>query len=332
MPEEFEKLIKNCNSMQDIRNAAVKNPGLKAAFADSMQSPLCLLTEVTNRLKLKDKPVEVGSPCIEEEIDELWEKVREIDPSVQRTVSKQTQLKSCKELNAFMEHCCVRRRYVFSIKKCGKEGCRFCKPPRLPLDIFENLKVFPDPVKKTGSDRYEDFSDVYGKTTTEKDRPSLSQAKKSKEKPKRPFRMTAETVCDVLVCGECLKPRCLYSKRKLSRSELAELNHCKEDYVYTCGGTIFPENHNLFSLCCPEQNQSCEETVSTHYYSSRLQREMCCYNCGVFGDLKPISDEMKRSFQSVHPICTDCSTQGKKERTRGPKFAGTKRTATQANL
>ena len=54
---------------------------------------------------------------------------------------------------------------------------------------------------------------------------------------------------------------------------------------------------------------------------------MCCYNCGVFGDLKPISDEMKRSFQSVHPICTNCSTQGKKERTRGPKFAGTKRTA-----
>ena len=86
-----------------------------------------------------------------------------------------------------------------------------------------------------------------------------------------------------------------------------------------------------YSLC-PEQNQSCEEIVSTHYYSSRLQREMCCYNCGIFGDLKPISDEMKRSFQSVHPICTDCSTQGKKERTRGPKFAGTKRTATQANL
>ena len=51
---------------------------------------------------------------------------------------------------------------------------------------------------------------------------------------------------------------------------------------------------------------------------------MCC---GVFGDLKPISDEMKRSFQSVHPICTNCSTQGNKERTRGPKFAGTKRTA-----
>ena len=69
--------------MEDIRNAAVKNLGLKAAFADSMQCPLCLLTEVTNRLKFKDKPVVVGSPCIEEEINELWEKVREIDPSVQ---------------------------------------------------------------------------------------------------------------------------------------------------------------------------------------------------------------------------------------------------------
>ena len=95
----------------------------------------------------------------------------------------------------------------------------------------------------------------------------------------------------------------------------------KEDYVYTGGGTIVPENHNLFSVCCPEQNQSCEEIVSTHYYSSRLQCEMCCYNCGVFGDLKPISDEAFRA------ICTDCSTQGKKEHTRGPKFAGTKRTA-----
>ena len=32
---EDEKLIKNCNSMENIRNAAKKNHGLQQAFSDS---------------------------------------------------------------------------------------------------------------------------------------------------------------------------------------------------------------------------------------------------------------------------------------------------------
>ena len=124
----------------------------------------------------------------------------------------------------------------------------------------------------------------------------------------------------------------LYSKKKLSRMEQIKLYHCKEDYVYTCGGTIFPDSHDLFSVCCPELLESCEELVSPHYYSCRLKCELCCYNCGVFGDLRPISDELKRSFQSVHPVCTECFSHGKKERTRGPKFARKKRTATEASI
>ncbi len=91
MSEENEKLTKNCNSMKEIRNAATKNQGLQAAFTDSLQPLLCFLTEVTNRLKLKDKPVQVESPCSQDEIDNLWEKVHEIDSSVQKTDSKQAQ-------------------------------------------------------------------------------------------------------------------------------------------------------------------------------------------------------------------------------------------------
>jgi hypothetical protein len=227
MSEENEKLIKNCNSMEEIRKAAAKNPDLEAAYNDSMQSPICLLTEVTSRLKLKDKPVQIESPCKKEAIEALWEKVHEADASVQRSDSKQAQLKSREKLSEFMEHCCVRRRYFFSIKKCGKGDCQFCKPPRLPQDVFERLSVFPDSVKKVGSDH------VFGKSTTEKDRPSLSGSakKKSAGKPSKPFRMTSETVCDVLVCGDCLKPRCLYSQRKLIQSEQIQLVQCKEDYT-----------------------------------------------------------------------------------------------------
>ena len=51
----------------------------------------------------------------------------------------------------------------------------------------------------------------------------------------------------------------------------------------------------------------------------------------MYGDLIPISDEMKTSYQSVHPVCTMCSAEGKNVRTRGPRH-GKKRTATEANV
>ena len=95
---------------------------------------------------------------------------------------------------------------------------------------------------------------------------------------------------------------------------------------------MIPKSHNLFYLCSPEIIQDCEETVSPHYYSCRLQCVLCCYNRGAFGDLIPIPDDVKRNFQSVHPIYTECKAQGKKERTRGPKYAGRKRTASEANV
>ena len=36
---------------------------------------------------------------------------------------------------------------LYQIKKCGKSECGFCKPVRLPLDVFESLNFIPDPGK-----------------------------------------------------------------------------------------------------------------------------------------------------------------------------------------
>ncbi len=84
--------------------------------------------------------------------------------------------------------------------------------------MFNQLNFFPDPEKKPASD---EFASCWGKSTSEKDRPSLASKKstpaKSTAKVAKPFRMTAETACDMVVCGECLKPRCMYSKRKLTK-------------------------------------------------------------------------------------------------------------------
>ena len=324
MAENFEKVIHGCNSMQEIRTAATKNTGFKDAFSDSLQPAICLLDEVFSRLNLKGEPVQTQTPCTEEAIHSLWECIHEVDPTVEVTDSRQEHVKTREQLLAFMNHCCIKRQYIFCIKKCGVVGCKICKSPRLPPDVFEKLSLFPDPMKKTASESYKDFTEVWGKTTSESDRPSLS-LKKSKEKSAKPFRMTAETVCDVIVCGECLKPRCVYSKKKLSKNEHSQLQILKQDYFYCCGGTIFPENSDIKSLCCIELLTSCNEDVSPHYFAAKFNNSICCYHCGAYGDLRTISEEMRRRYQTVHPVCNECYAIGFKERTRGPRFCGQKR-------
>ena len=144
-----------------------------------------------------------------------------------------------------MKHCCVQRQYFFCIKKCGVQGCKICKPPRLPSIVCAKLSFFPDPLKKSASNSYQDFSDIWGKNTSEKDRPSLASSKKGKEKVKILFRISAETVCDILICDVCLKPRCVYSRRRLTKSECTQLQCYKVDHLYNCGGVIIPEKCEL---------------------------------------------------------------------------------------
>ena len=211
-------------------------------------------------------------------------------------------------------------------------GCTVRESPRLPQTEFSRLNFFPDPMKKPASDSYLSFEEVWGKETSEKDRPSCTPPKKPKEKPKKPFRMTAETVCDYVVCMECLKPRCVYSSKRLTHAQYAQLQCYKEEFLYSCGGSIIPEESSLATLCCTELISGCHENITPNYYASRLTNPPCCYVCGAFGDLCPVLDEMKHSYQSVHPVCNECSATGKKERTRGPQFTGRKRKATESGL
>ena len=167
---------------------------------------------------MKEEPLTLQTACSEEEIEQLWQNIQRVDSTVQKTDTQKHCLKSQPALQSFMEHCCIERQYFFCIKKCGKEDCDICESPRLPQTEFSRLNFFPDPMKKPASDSYLSFEDVWGKETSKKDRPSCTPPKKPKEKPKKPFRMTAETVSDYVVC---LKPRCVYSSKRLTHAQYA---------------------------------------------------------------------------------------------------------------
>nr|XP_022291953.1 uncharacterized protein LOC111103178 [Crassostrea virginica] len=77
------------------------------------------------------------------------------------------------KLVEFMEHCCVSRKYFFTVRKYGASDCQICDPPRLPVDVFSQLHNSPDPVPGDGEHKRE-FSEVFGTETTEEYCPSFS--------------------------------------------------------------------------------------------------------------------------------------------------------------
>ena len=123
-------------------------------------------------------------------------------------------LENLPDLPKFMDYCCRRRHHFFEIKQCGKDGCEFCKPHRLSQEIFEQVKPFPDP-EPGDDDHYKSFPQIYGRTTSEKFRPSFND--KPKKKRTLPFRGKLLHVRNAdlkLESEECCMWRLVYAKRK----------------------------------------------------------------------------------------------------------------------
>ena len=135
-----------------------------------------LLQALFVQRKLSDKYFKVFGAASEEAIDNLQATISSIfDDGLTIKTIKKTDLGKYPELSEFMTTHCQIRHYMFSVKKCEKT-CKFgCKPPQLPMDIFEKISHLPDPVPGTNQDHYKSFSESYAKPTTEEHRPSLEK-------------------------------------------------------------------------------------------------------------------------------------------------------------
>ena len=119
---------------------------------------------------------------------------------------------------------------------------------------------------------------------------------------------------------------CVYSAKVPTKEQFLEFRQCKEDNMYVCGMTVIPPENNLSEIIFFfEHGINCDKEISPHYYSARQKFPPVCYHCGVMADLVPISEDLRRQYQSIHPLCTECQDDGKKKRTRGRRIAGQKR-------
>ena len=112
-------------------------------------------------------------PAEEEEISALWDEVQRVDASLSPSDTTAEKVKDKADFKSFLAKHMVERHYFLSLKKCGEASCSTCQPITLPEEEAKRLFHFPDPLLRKNSDHFQDFASVYGKPTTEKDRPSL---------------------------------------------------------------------------------------------------------------------------------------------------------------
>ena len=168
-------------------------------------------------------------------------------------------------------------------------------------------------------EHYKKFDAVYGQTLSEEDRPSLSQtilSEGSKIDKERKDILVSAKVRGTIVCSECYKPRCIYSKARLSKSESVKLLQVQDSRLYTCGSSLFVSGSSLADSVVVKEALTCNSPMESQYYSAVLVKfELVCYYCGLGGEGSLVEDEeivaLKKSYAFVAPICFLCRSDGK---------------------
>lgn len=111
----------------------------------------------------------------------------------------------------------------------------------------------------------------------------------------------------------------IYSAKKLLVDQKRHLEVLKEECVYTCGGILVPEDE-LYGTVFVQPKVTCAAPVVAHYCVARATFKSVCFHCGN-EDIFPISDELKKNFQSVLPVCNSSQRNGVNtcKRTRGAR-------------
>ena len=226
-----------------------------------------------------------------------------------------------------MEHCSQRCHYFFLLKKCSASDCSKCGPPILPADEFAPLHPFPDPMPVLGQDRYKPFAAVWGTATSEEYRPSLqtrrehSHIRTTADTDNCVLALKCETVRDYVLCTECQRPRCLFSAKKLSLEQAAQVATAQEETDYVCGRPLFSSQHPLVHIVGTRADIDCSTHVTSQYYSCKRGFSPVCYSCGGKNPC-PVPEDILCQHQTVHPVCAACQSKGVQLRTRGKKKMG----------
>ncbi|POG62444.1 hypothetical protein GLOIN_2v1882875 [Rhizophagus irregularis DAOM 181602=DAOM 197198] len=310
MSSEMEDLFSRKNTLEEIRLVAKNNSQLESELRNSIKSIQQLLNRRTERLVLDNENFICKSPADDEEIARFFESIISIDSTLRCDETTQSILRQHSDLQNFIQTHCQIRTYSFQIKKCGNIECEICTMPRTLQEVFESLNFLPDPTPAAhDSDHYANFSMVYNKPTTDEHQPSKKIAATGTERGQSGLYINNK-VREFITCNECSKVRCLFSGRQLTEQDGLEIQHAIENWPYTCGSTVFPQDHNLFDKVFVREKICCKTPMEFTYYSCRKVHSDRCYHCGSTDDLQDKPDSLMEKYKSILSLCAGCQDKG----------------------
>uniref|UniRef100_A0A1X7TME8 Uncharacterized protein n=1 Tax=Amphimedon queenslandica TaxID=400682 RepID=A0A1X7TME8_AMPQE len=187
MSSEFETVIRKCSNLSDLRQQLTS---CKEELSDSLSHVKIRLHSLFSRLQLHGKAFEIYHSATNEELSEFWSALIALDSTLMEGGTyRKDNISQHVKVAEFIEHCCQRSHYTFDILKCGKLTCSLCKPPRLPLSSFKELKHIPHPMPMEDG-HYLPFLEAFNSIMSEEHRPSYVAKTKvpKKQKHSLPFR------------------------------------------------------------------------------------------------------------------------------------------------
>ncbi|XP_052780079.1 uncharacterized protein LOC128217176 [Mya arenaria] len=330
MESKYEKMVKNLSTLSSVRNQAKLKTGLKEAFEKSMESVVDKVNERFSQMTLKGNKIMAHKGLSDEEVLAFLD-ITAIglgaDSPVATLNTKSSDLKKSKHLQDFFEKHAESSHYCFQIKKCSDTECHYCLiNPVRDQDLFDRLSYLPEPTPDDSGEHYLPFSDVFGKPLTrDKYRPSskkhgdFDEESEDHDKQNRDI-FKVEKVRDAVLCGECHKPRCVFSANKLDRQQEEALQNIKACQTYTCGDQL-EEAPGLYVRRCV----SCISDVEISYFSAKCRHYLppVCVYCGNTGELLDDNDlyiaDLYGKYSVVRPLCSTCRGSGKDAKTWGIK-------------
>lgn len=132
-------------------------------------------------------------------------------------------------------------------------------------------------------------------------------------------------VREVIRCGECIRPRCIYSAAKLTPQDSSAVRHQKEEDIYTCGSPLFPETSHYYDSIVMREGLTCLSPVKVNYFAGKtISFPEVCFHCGTKENIS-LDDSiqmLKRRYTTVRPICSACQAAGREPAVRGETNVG----------
>lgn len=344
------------------------------AYKCSVQPVLTLVENLVDRAVWSGNHITTHTPASADDITRIFEILQAISPQLEQlnvtagTISKYPELR--KVISNHSRGSAYMRQFFKRplVADCDCVACAkgLFKPLMMPMPEYMRLSTdyalpLPIPVaadSQSSELHYMPFEEAVGQPFTDQHQPSAKRSAQSTHNMRRSngvvnatrelavadgtklALLQARCVRGVVHCRDCMKPRCLYSKRALhlmtpeGDPTAAQTQACREfalqklaeaesNDLYICGMQPLDADDAFSTVLFARESLECYDPVEFEYYAQKKQSasdkflsNLCCYCAGtsVGEDGQPCEGIVDESdlieWKSVLPVCRLCRLQG----------------------